>query len=305
VVLIIFKEVSLNKSLSPDIDDGGERVSPDMPDDVFLAHLSIYHFAASYVEGLVVLDAGCGTGYGSHYLVETGRAACVEAIDINSKAIEYCESRYARENLRFHVCDLAHVSDPQKRFDFIFSSNVLEHLYDLESALARLSNLLRQDGKLLIAVPPCVSPLHLQSNFNNPYHLNNYHPLQWYAKISRFFHEVVVYRHGVKEGVRLDFSPTGNHSQLEPTDFTFTVFPVERLANDFVDTLTLVMIAERPRLIPGPVKQTELEFPLNCDIDAIWRTAEPERRRVYEAIGRAADYNDARLRSRIYPIRDY
>lgn len=49
-----------------------ENVSPEIPNDLFLAHLSIYSFFSRYTAGKRVLDLGCGTGYGSDHLVAQG-----------------------------------------------------------------------------------------------------------------------------------------------------------------------------------------------------------------------------------------
>ena len=45
--------------MTPDITNDGERVSPDVPNALFVAHLSLYRFAGGWTGGRRVLDAGC------------------------------------------------------------------------------------------------------------------------------------------------------------------------------------------------------------------------------------------------------
>src|SRR5262245_1537807 len=111
-----------------EITDGGERVTHLRPNDCYYAHLSIYAFAVPFARGAAVLDAGCGTGYGSHYLAERG-ATSVTAVDASAKAIDFCRRTFARDNLDFRVLDLEKLDGlPVRHYDLIFSSNVLEHL---------------------------------------------------------------------------------------------------------------------------------------------------------------------------------
>jgi len=42
----------------------GEVVSPEVPNDLYQAHLSLYLFAASFARGRAAVDLACGTGYG-------------------------------------------------------------------------------------------------------------------------------------------------------------------------------------------------------------------------------------------------
>jgi hypothetical protein len=50
----------------------GENVTPAVPNDLFRAHASIYHFFSRYVAGKSVLEIGSGTGYGAHILLGNG-----------------------------------------------------------------------------------------------------------------------------------------------------------------------------------------------------------------------------------------
>src|SRR6266566_3430102 len=58
-----------------------ESVWPGVRNDLFVAHESIYRFFANDVRNRDVLDAGCGTGYGSHILARSG-AKSVVGVDL-------------------------------------------------------------------------------------------------------------------------------------------------------------------------------------------------------------------------------
>ena len=53
-------------------------VSPEVTNDLFLAHLAVYDFAARFAPGLRVLDLGCGTGYGSAHLLAAAESLAAE-----------------------------------------------------------------------------------------------------------------------------------------------------------------------------------------------------------------------------------
>ena len=71
----------------------GERVIPgQVNDDLWREHLARYAYARRYAEGRRVLDAGCGTGYGSAELAQS--ALVVTGIDVAPQAIEYARATY-------------------------------------------------------------------------------------------------------------------------------------------------------------------------------------------------------------------
>jgi SAM-dependent methyltransferase len=283
-----------------EIGDGGERVAPEHKNDVFVAHLSIYQFAVRYAAGRTVFDAGCGTGYGSHHLLTRGNATACDAVDISPKAIAYCRRRFVHPQLSYDVANLANLPAATKKYDLIYSSNALEHVPGVDSAIARLAERLQPNGRFLLAVPPVVTEAHLASNFDNPYHLNNYHPVQWHAKLSRHFEHVEVFHHGPRPGVVLDFASL-SHSRWSALDFRFTHVTPDRIAEALRDTLTLVMVASQPRSTVLAADPIEHRFPMTWPIEALWREREAERRKVFLATTRA-EYDDAALRKQIYPI---
>src|SRR3954468_15894608 len=70
-----------------------EAVWPGVRNDLFVAHESVYQFASSLAVGLRVLDAACGTGYGSALLASSG-AKSVIGIDAHPRRIRYASAHF-------------------------------------------------------------------------------------------------------------------------------------------------------------------------------------------------------------------
>jgi 2-polyprenyl-3-methyl-5-hydroxy-6-metoxy-1,4-benzoquinol methylase len=102
-----------------DLTDGGERVTPARPNDCYVAHLSIYDFATRFTRGKTILDAGCGAGYGTNYLLEKGLGARVQGVDISSNAIRYCRRHYRNARLSFKTGNLLDLEFGDTKFDLI------------------------------------------------------------------------------------------------------------------------------------------------------------------------------------------
>src|SRR5215470_2202642 len=78
----------------------GERVIPGEVDiDLMNEHLARYTFAARLARGKRVLDAGCGTGYGSAELAHA--AVAVVGIDCAIEAVSFARANYRLPNLQF------------------------------------------------------------------------------------------------------------------------------------------------------------------------------------------------------------
>ena len=100
-----------------------ESVWPGVRNDLFVAHESIYAFSAQFAVGEAVLDAGCGTGYGSHLLAQNG-ARSVLGIDLDKHSIAFAQRRYTVPNLRFSVAELENLAFPKHSFGFVIASNL-------------------------------------------------------------------------------------------------------------------------------------------------------------------------------------
>lgn len=114
-------------------------------------HTARYRMAGTFVAGLRVLDAGCGTGYGAALLADAG-ASEVVGIDISPEAVEDASKRYGSDLVRFETGNLLAL-DEIGQFDLIVCFEVLEHLIDPAGVLGALRSRLTPRGVLVCSVP--------------------------------------------------------------------------------------------------------------------------------------------------------
>src|SRR5687767_14783250 len=88
-------------------------------------HLDRYQFAKPHCAKKVVLDAACGTGYGSEILADS--ATRLVGIDCDKGAIEYASRHYRRENAEFHVAYVEATEFGPGAFDVVVSFETVEH----------------------------------------------------------------------------------------------------------------------------------------------------------------------------------
>ncbi len=220
----------------------GESVWPGVRNDLFVAHESIYRFASPHALGANVLDAGCGTGYGSRILAEAG-ASHVLGVDIDRLSIAFARRRYATATLEFERADCQDLTLLPARFDLVFASNVLEHLERPERFVSTAFETLRPGGHALFAVPPITSGAMAAVHHDIHYHRSNLTVAAWHALLSAHAWTVNAFAHTfVGPGPHPDFaSPFPSASS--PSAFAFTRVSAGHLQN--TPTITAVFLATR------------------------------------------------------------
>lgn len=116
--------------------------------------------AAAEGRRLTVLDVGCGWGVLLAHLEITPHWSNValSATDVIDAA---AHNRKAYQE--YFVADVTggYPEIPSERYDVVVCEQVLEHLPQLDPALATLTRLVRPGGRLVIGVPVFFPPLHL------------------------------------------------------------------------------------------------------------------------------------------------
>ncbi len=152
-----FEEINIDeKNQTKLLADGftGERMIPGIVDEELeIEHKLRYHFASQFVEGKKVLDAACGSGYGTSMLAKTAKH--VKGIDISKDAIEHAKIFYSSENIEFSICSVDTLIFDDKSFDVIVSFETLEHVpEDIQlNFLKEIKRVLKPEGILIMSTP--------------------------------------------------------------------------------------------------------------------------------------------------------
>jgi len=130
----------------------GERVIPGEGDvDLFNEHRARYLFAQRFSSGRQVLDAACGTGYGSALLGENAKA--VFGVDISWEAVEYARRHYRSANVLFSQSDCLALPFASGQFDLVVAFEIIEHMEEPEGFLGELRRVLDPSGILILSTP--------------------------------------------------------------------------------------------------------------------------------------------------------
>jgi SAM-dependent methyltransferase len=201
-----------------------ESVWPGLRNDLFVAHESIYHFFARYAAGKAVLDAGCGTGYGSALLAQ--HASRVLGVDVDPRSVRYARRHFASERTGFRTIDIQHLPF-EAEFDLIVSSNALEHLDEPALFIAGARRALVSEGTLIVAVPPIFTEHDAHAHSHIHYHRANLRVGEWATLLGESF-RVEYFVHAARDGVTPDFA-SNEKSGLTWQDFAFRSVSLEAL----------------------------------------------------------------------------
>lgn len=158
----------------PPLDGGGEnRVAPGFAwNELYIHSAKRYLFASEQVQGMRVLDLGCGTGYGAKILAR--QAQQVIAADVDAFPLRYGEQTYP--DARIQRVHIAPISDKQGlpfetgSFDAVVSFEVIEHVpvEQMEAFFAEIARVLRPDGMVILSTPN----KQVYINYPDPYHVS-------------------------------------------------------------------------------------------------------------------------------------
>jgi 2-polyprenyl-3-methyl-5-hydroxy-6-metoxy-1,4-benzoquinol methylase len=169
------------------MEDNGERFIDNQKTsrDLFLQHVGRYLFASSYVCEKTVLDAACGSGFGSNMLYQ--KAKKVVGIDNSWDAIRYCRERYMMPNLSFLQMDCNRLALPDSTFDAVVSFETLEHLHGADVFLQELSRVLKKGGIIITSTPNRENFSLYTKGIKNPFHVKEFNEDEFAKLIGKHF----------------------------------------------------------------------------------------------------------------------
>ncbi|MCS7042905.1 MAG: methyltransferase domain-containing protein [Bryobacteraceae bacterium] len=181
------------EALPPRMEFTGERIVPGQVEpDLFHEHMARYAFARRLARHKRVLDAACGTGYGSAALAEA--ADFVAALDISREAVEAAARAYARPNLSFVVARAEQTPFRDASFDLVVAFEVIEHLEDWRALLAEARRLLAPGGQFIVSTPNRLYYAESRAQSGpNPFHVHEFDYAEFRAALAEFFPSAAIY----------------------------------------------------------------------------------------------------------------
>jgi len=162
--------------------EGGARIAYE--------HFHRYFFAQRLAHKKVVLDLGCGEGYGSGLLAEV--AERVTGIDLSPEAIEHARQCYPRANLNFMTGDCRKTGLPDHEYELVVCFEMIEHIAEHEELLAEVHRLLKPDGMFVVSSPDKEFYSDAEG-YENPFHVKELYVRDFHALLRKNFSEVLMF----------------------------------------------------------------------------------------------------------------
>ena len=181
----------------------GERLVPGkVGDDLLNEHLSRYRFARRFLPETGagrVLDAGCGTGYGS---VEFGRDVAVFGLDFSAEALTHACANYARPGIQLVQGSCEELPFADAAFDLIAAFEVIEHLERWPDFLGEASRVLKPGGTLVVSTPNKAYYTESRGTAGpNPFHVHEFEFVEFSEALRSIFPHVRMWTQNHAEAI--------------------------------------------------------------------------------------------------------
>ncbi len=136
---------------------GNNKIDLKEEDVIDRYSIQLYDFAASgrgfrttsNVEGLDVLEIGCGRGGGLSYVNKYLKPKTTHGVDLNKKAIEFCTKQYTQSNATFQQGDAQNLNIADNSFDIIINVESSHRYPNMDKFLQEVYRILRPGGSFL------------------------------------------------------------------------------------------------------------------------------------------------------------
>jgi 2-polyprenyl-3-methyl-5-hydroxy-6-metoxy-1,4-benzoquinol methylase len=152
-------------------------------------HLKRYELACHFVKDKFVLDAACGTGYGSKMLAQAG-ARSVVGLDISYDSIKHAIPLYSDHNVSFVQGDIHQLPFEDETFDVVVSFETIEHIPDGSLWFKEASRVLKKGGLFIVSTPNrrnSAPGTYIEEAPKNPYHCFEYNIVEFLGEMVAHF----------------------------------------------------------------------------------------------------------------------
>jgi SAM-dependent methyltransferase len=241
----------------------GERpIEGQTPDSLLALHAAGYREVRTRVGSGLMLDLGCGLGDGTVGFASDDRM--LVGVDYDRETAAEAVRLHPDVDLRTVCSDGAVLPLRTGAFDDVCSSHLIEHFTDPEHHVREVARVVADDGRAFFLTP------NKPADFENPYHVYLFDPLDLRSMLERHFGSVTVHGLDATPEVKADFEkrramankllrldPFGLRHKLPRSAFVWVHATGRRLAYRFTNT----------EQVGGQSGITDAEFFLTPDID--------------------------------------
>lgn len=168
----------------------GERYIPEYfsesQDTIKREHEERYSVVAKIVSDKKVLDAACGSGYGSFELSKNAKE--VFGLDISEETIKYAKETFCADNLNYIIASVTELPFDDNSFDVVVSFETIEHISEEQQHLflKETKRVLKKDGILIISTP---DKLYYSDkwNYTNEFHIKEFYENEFQLFLNNYF----------------------------------------------------------------------------------------------------------------------
>lgn len=153
---------------------------------IYNEHLIRYQLAEKFVQGKIVLDIACGSGFGAEILAQ-GKAERIIAIDIDEEVIKQAEKDNDYQNIIYRAGNAEKLEEKDNSFDVIVSFETIEHLKNSDKYLGGLKRVAKDEGLVLISTPN-KAVFHEK----NPFHCKEFTKEEFNQILAKYFKSVLL-----------------------------------------------------------------------------------------------------------------
>ncbi|MCX6286598.1 MAG: class I SAM-dependent methyltransferase [Bacteroidetes bacterium] len=115
--------------------------------------IQLYHLVATgiNIEGKDILEVGCGRGGGLSYISRHLSPNSATGIDLNERAIQFCQKHYSTEKSKFLTANSQSLNFPDNSFDVIINIESSHRYSQMELFLFEVYRTLKPGGFFLFA----------------------------------------------------------------------------------------------------------------------------------------------------------
>ena len=125
-----------------------------IPEIGFQERFNFFQRCIKNLDGKVFIDAGCGNGAYSRFIVKKYPQSKIIAFDFEKKLVSLAKELTNQKRINFFTHDLTKKNTQLlKKADIVWSLDVLEHIKDYKKAVKNLASMVKKNGYLIIHVP--------------------------------------------------------------------------------------------------------------------------------------------------------